>query len=93
MNYQIKYKPNNRIANPCEFLIEEKVTQYRENSRHKKTSLMYREHRCLKKDKIISVNYDCVNCDFYKNYLEIIEQQATRIKELEQEIQNRCNNE
>lgn len=87
MNYNIDYKPQNRIINPCEFLTEEKVTQYRENARQKKVSLMYREHRCLKKDKIIAINYDCVDCDFYKNYIEIIEQQAKRIEELEQKLQ------
>ena len=35
MKYNIDYKPKNKIVNPCEFLTEEKVTQYRENSRHK----------------------------------------------------------
>ena len=87
MKYNIDYKPKNKIVNPCEFLTEEKVTQYMENSRNKKTSLMYREHKCLKKNKIVTVNHDCVDCDFYKNYIEIIEQQAKRIKELEQKLQ------
>lgn len=91
MNYNIDYKPKNRIANPCEFLTEEKVIQYRENSRHKMTSLMYREHRCLKKDKIIAINHDCVNCDFYRNYVEIIEQQAQKIEELERKIRGMYN--
>ena len=86
MYYGINYRPKNKITQPCEFLIEEKVTQYRENARHKKTSLMYKEHRCLKKNKIITVNHDCVNCDFYRNYIEIIEQQAQKIKELEQRL-------
>lgn len=83
MKYNIDYKPANKITNPCEFLIEEKVTQYRENSRQKKISLMYREHRCLKKNKPITVNYDCENCNFYTNYIEIIEQQAKKIEQLE----------
>ena len=87
MKYNIDYKPKNKIVNPCEFLTEEKVTQYMENSRNKKTSLMYREHKCLKKNKIVTVNNDCVDCDFYKNYVEIIEQQAKRIEELEQKLQ------
>lgn len=87
MKYNIDYKPKNKIVNPCEFLTEEKVTQYMENSRNKKTSLMYREHKCLKKNKIVTVNNDCVDCDFYKNYIEIIEQQAKRIEELEQKLQ------
>ena len=87
MKYNIDYKPKNRIINPCEFLTEEKITQYMENSRNKKTSLMYREHKCLKKNKIVTVNNDCVDCDFYKNYIEIIEQQAKRIEELEQKLQ------
>ena len=88
MKYNIDYKPENKIVNPCEFLTEEKITQYRENSRHKKTSLMHREHKCLKKNKIITVNHDCVDCDFYKNYIEVIEQQAKRIEELEQLLEN-----
>lgn len=87
MNYNIDYKPTNKITKPCEFLTEEKVMECRENSRNKMTSLMYREHKCLKKNKIITVNNDCVDCDFYKNYIEIIEQQAKRIEELEQKLQ------
>lgn len=88
MKYNIDYKPKNKIVNPCEFLTEEKVTQYRENSRHKKTSLMYREHKCLKRNKVVTVNNDCIDCEFYKNYIEIIEQQAKRIEELEQLLGN-----
>lgn len=84
MKYNIDYKPKNKIINPCEFLTEEKVIQFRENSRNKKMSLMQREHKCLKKNKIITVNNDCIDCEFYKNYAEIIEQQANRIEELEQ---------
>lgn len=88
MKYNIDYKPKNKIVNPCEFLTEEKVTQYRENSRHKKTSLMHREHKCLKRNKVVTVNNDCIDCEFYKNYIEIIEQQAKRIEELEQLLGN-----
>lgn len=84
MKYNIDYKPKNKIINPCEFLTEEKVIQFRENSRNKKMSLMQREHKCLKKNKIITVNNDCIDCEFYKNYAEVIEQQANRIEELEQ---------
>jgi hypothetical protein len=84
MDYRIEYKPKNKIANPCEFLVEEKVTQLRENARHKTISLLSREHRCLKKNKIVTTYNDCDECDFYKNYAEIIEQQAKRIEELEQ---------
>lgn len=89
MRYNIDYKPKNKIVNPCEFLTEEKVTQYRENSRHKKTSLMHREHKCLKRNKVVTVNNDCIDCEFYKNYIEIIEQQAKRIEELKQLLENR----
>ena len=86
MKYNIDYKPKNKIINPCEFLTEEKTIQFRENSRNKKMSLMQREHKCLKKNKIITVNNDCIDCEFYKNYnyIEVIEQQANRIEELEQ---------
>lgn len=89
MKYNIDYKPKNKIINPCEFLTEEKVIQFRENSRNKKMSLMQREHRCLKKNKIIAVNNDCIDCEFYKNYIEIIEQQANKIEELEQLLKDR----
>ena len=89
MKYNIDYKPKNKIINPCEFLTEEKIIQFRENSRNKKMSLMQREHKCLKKDKIITVNNDCIDCEFYKNYAEVIEQQAKRIEELERLLENR----
>lgn len=88
MKYNIDYKPKNKITNPCEFLTEEKVIQYRENSRNKRMSLMQREHKCLKKNKIITVSNDCIDCEFYKNYIEVIEQQAKRIEELEHLLKN-----
>ena len=88
MKYNIDYKPKNKIINPCEFLAEEKVIQFRENARNKKTSLMHREHKCLKRNKVVTVNNDCIDCEFYKNYIEIIEQQAKRIEELEQLLGN-----
>ena len=89
MKYNIDYKPKNKIINPCEFLTEEKVIQFRENSRNKKMSLMQREHKCLKKNKIITVNNDCIDCEFYKNYDEVIEQQAKKIEEWEQLLKDR----
>lgn len=89
MKCNIDYKPKNKITNPCEFLTEEKVIQYRENSRNKRTSLMQREHKCLKRNKVVTVNNDCIDCEFYKNYVEIIEQQAKRIEELKQLLENR----
>ena len=89
MKYNIDYKQKNKIINPCEFLTEEKVIQFRENSRNKKMSLMQREHKCLKKNKIITVNNDCIDCEFYKNYAEVIEQQAKKIEELEQLLKDR----
>ena len=52
-------------------------------------SLMQREHKCLKKNKIITVNNDCIDCEFYKNYAEVIEQQAKKIEELEQLLKDR----
>lgn len=84
--YNIDYKPTNKIIKPCEFLVKEKVTQYRENSRDKIVTLMYYEHKCLKSNKIVTIYNDCAECDFYKNYIEIIDQQAEKIKALEQQI-------
>lgn len=83
MDYNIDYKPKNKITNFCEFLTEEKLTQYNENARGKIVSMLSREHRCLKTGKIISVYNDCDECDYYANYPEIIQQQAERIAELE----------
>lgn len=89
MDYGIDYKPKNKIVCPCEFLTEEKITQYRENARGKTVSLLSREHKCLRTNKNITVNNDCVDCDFYRNYVEIIEQQANRIAELEELLSKR----
>lgn len=86
MNYGIDYKPKNKITNFCEFLIEDKTTQYNENSRGKMVAMLFREYRCLRTGKIISVYNNCDECEYYVNYPEVIKQQAEKIAKLEEYI-------
>ena len=86
MEYNIDYKPENKITNFCEFLTEEKITQFYEGARGKKVTMLSREHRCLKTGKLISIYNDCDECDYYAYYPEIIKQQAKKIAELEEYI-------
>ena len=81
-----EYRDNDFYINFCEFLTEDKMTQYNENSRGKMVAMLSREHRCLRTGKIISVYNNCDECEYYVNYPEVIEQQAEKIAELEDYI-------
>lgn len=80
MDRRISSKSENRLVHRCKFLSERIITQH--NSDFDK-SVFYFEHKCLKKNKIITINHDCMHCNFYKNnHIDIKEEEIGKISEL-----------
>lgn len=88
MDSELKHKSKNNINRRCIYLVNEKHTHYYQNSRGKTTTMLIPYYKCLKKQKEVITSYDCVDCQYYHNLTEIIEQQALHLKEMALELED-----